>query len=354
MRKWAKDFNWKYFWIEAIFFITLYYLFPIITDVEYAYNEQHNASLFSEGIVERLVYGTSSLVHGIIFYLIVKRALVHKKIILFLIYTIVFLIGLHYYTKLVYIIVAHAGWLPLTMQESAGRWAQANVLTHFSIIFMMREFLCIATLGYFINWDKQNKELQALKEQQLYTELNYLKAQLHPHFFFNTINNIYSLALKQSIDTAPMVAKLGDMMRYILYETSGERVLLMKEVDFLKNYIDVERIRHQHNIINFDVQGIMEGNYIEPLLLLPFIENAFKHGLEHEIGQGFANIVLVLTHNELTLEVSNSKPGIPEKPAGIGLQNVLKRLNILYPNRYNLDVKDEADIYRASLTLQLS
>lgn len=354
MHKWIKGFNWRYFWIEVIFFITLYYLFPIITDIEYAYNEQHNASLFTEGITERLVYGTSSLPHGVVFYLIVKQALIHKNILLFCIYVILFLIGLHYYTKVVYICVAHSGWLPLAMQQSAARWANAKVLTHFSIIFMLREFLCIAALAYFINWDKQNKELQALKEQQLLTELNYLKAQLHPHFFFNTINNIYSLALKQSTDTAPMVAKLGEMMRYILYEASGQRVLLTKEVAFLNNYVDVERIRHQYNIIAFDVQGAKANRHIEPLLLLPFIENAFKHGLEQETGQGFVNIIIYVMDNELILEVSNSKPTVTEKPPGIGLQNVLKRLDILYRDQYKLDVKDEANIYHVSLTLQLS
>jgi LytS/YehU family sensor histidine kinase len=180
-----------------------------------------------------------------------------------------------------------------------------------------------------------------------------LKAQLHPHFFFNTINNIYALALKQSADTAPMVAKLAEMMRYILYEADQPVVLLEREIEFLNNYIGTEKIRHKRNDIRFDVQRIDRNIRIEPLLLLPFVENAFKHGLEQETGNGYVHIVICLVENELTVEVTNSKPAEGEirVTKGIGMQNLQKRLAILYPGKHQLLVHDEADKYQVTLTL---
>jgi LytS/YehU family sensor histidine kinase len=209
-------------------------------------------------------------------------------------------------------------------------------------------------LAFLVRSLSQDGDMKALKEQQLVSELNYLKAQLHPHFFFNTINNIYGLALKQSADTAPMVARLGEMMRYILYEADQKTVLLSREIAFLSNYIEAERIRHQDQIdIQFDVQGIRADFQIEPLLLLPFIENAFKHGLEEETKSGFVHIVICQTDQELTLQVSNSKPVLlRDKGApGLGIKNVQKRLAILYPEKHQLDVHEEADRYEVSLII---
>ena len=343
----------KYFWIEVVFFIVFYYLFPIFTDIEYAHNEQGDSSLFIDGISDWLVYGTTGLFSGLIFYLIVRHALVSKKLMLFILYTVLFLTGLHYYTKVVYLILANWSWLPQQMRQNAARWAQRDVI-HFSVVYMFREFLCISALAYFIYSSKKEAELRALKEQQLLSELNYLKAQLHPHFFFNTMNNIYSLALKQSTETAPVVARLADMMRYVLYEADHTRVLLKKETAFLNDYVEVERIRHQHNAIQFDVQGINNEQTIEPLLMLPFIENAFKHGLEEETGQGFVKIILCIMESELTLEVSNSKPSQSSPNTGIGLQNVFKRLELLYPQRHDLDIKEDSNTYNVTLTLKLA
>ena len=184
------------------------------------------------------------------------------------------------------------------------------------------------------------------------SELTYLKAQLQPHFFFNTLNNIYSLALIQSKDTAPLVAKLAEMMRYILYKSDEKLVSLKEEVAFLQNYVEVERIRYRSAIkINFETQGIDEESKISPLLLLPFIENAFKHGIEEEEKDGFVNIIICKTEDELTLEVSNSIAKTKENLGGIGLVNVKKRLEILYPNSHLLAIENDGIVYNVNLTL---
>lgn len=353
MHKWSADVEWKYLRIEILFFVIFFYVFPILTDVEYNYNEMHNVQLFTNNIDFNLLYGTTNLLSGLAFYAIVRRSFISKKTWMFALYTILFLIGMHFYMKGVYVAVANIEWLPEKLRSDALRWSKANVI-HFSVIYMFRQFLCIGALAYFIYSAKQDDQMRKLKEQQLLTELTYLKAQLHPHFFFNTMNNIYSLALKRSADTAPLVARLADMMRYILYEAEQVTVPLSNEIQFLTNYIDAEKIRHHgNNQINFDVQGIKPNVMIEPLLLLPFIENAFKHGLQEETGKGFVHIVIWQSGNELIVQVSNSKPTHPKKnQKGIGLQNAVKRLNLLYAGRHAMNIKDDTDAYQLNLSLQ--
>jgi two-component system LytT family sensor kinase len=347
--------QWKYFKIELLFFVIFFYLFPILTDIEYSFREQHNAALFIKDITYRLVYGTVEILAFAVLYKIVQHYLVKKRVLLFLLFTLIFLAGYHFYFKAIYYIVGHTQLFPVSMHNQALSLSNQKNRLNFSIIYIFIQFICISALAYFVRSTKQDEQMQQLKEQQLATELNYLKAQLHPHFFFNTMNNIYSLALKNSKHTAPLVAKLADMMRYILYEADQQKVPLTKEIQFLSNYIKVEQIRHPKNIqIEFDVQGTTENIDMEPLLLLPFIENAFKHGLQEETGEGFVNIVICKTEQELLLQVINSYPTAKhETEKGIGLQNAGKRLALLYPGKYQLSVKANEATYEVNLTLQI-
>lgn len=345
--------EWKYVRIELLFFLIYYVLFPIATAAEYRYFEQHNTQKFFNDALEMAIYSPVSLISGLVYYIIVRKALVTKKVWRFIGYTILYLIALVFYKKLMYWMMSYIEFLPDKVRSDAARWAKAKGL-HYSIIYMCRDFLSTGALAYFIYSAKQDDQLRKLKEQQLFTELTYLKSQLHPHFFFNTLNSIYSLALKQSADTAPLVARLAEMMRYILYEAEQPKVPLQKEIRFVTNYIDTEKIRqHPGNQISFDVQGVQPGTQIAPLLLLPFIENAFKHGLQNETGNGFVQIVICESENELMLQVNNSKPPlVTATPTGIGLQNAAKRLNLLYAGRYTLNIQEDAQTYQLNLSLQ--
>ncbi len=346
--------QWKYLRIEAAFFLVFFCLFPILSGFEYRFIELHMSNVLPTELISNLYYGIFDVFTALVYYKIVQRYLFDRRYLSFTFATISYLIIYHFYRSGLYYLTAHFGLLPDNLQKEALRWYNVHSRVRFSTAYMGMQFLCIIALAYFIRSLKQDEQMKTLREQQLVSELNYLKAQLNPHFFFNTINNIYALALKQSSDTAPMVAKLGDMMRYILYETEHKTVSLSKEIDFLNNYIVVERIRHKHNRIQFDVQGISNNVIIEPLLLLPFIENAFKHGLEEETTAGFVTIVICLNEDELMLEVVNSKPfNQMSTVKGIGLQNVIKRLKILYPDRYLLEVNDEHGRYQVLLSLQL-
>ncbi|MDT3403704.1 sensor histidine kinase [Mucilaginibacter terrae] len=346
----------KYLWFEIGFMLFLTIGVTIISDLEYNINEEKDFSKFIKGQGYRLVTEPFGVLSCSVYYWGFLKRYVFKRhvwgIILCSAGYVVFN-GLLIKYPMNWCII-HSPFIEAYYRKRAlVELNNASIPFSFNYQFIAAIFP-LTGLAFLIRSLMQEKQMKEMKEQQLLTELNYLKAQIHPHFFFNTINNIYSLALKQSADTAPMVAKLGEMMRYILYEADQKQVPISREITFLSNYIEVERIRHKNNIkIAFDVQGIQPGYQVAPLLLLPFIENAFKHGLEEETVTGYVDIIICQTEDELMLNVQNSKPaGKQASSAGIGLQNVLKRLDILYPNKYQLDIKDEIDHYQATLTLQ--
>ena len=342
----------KYFYAEIAFFVSYCWLFPILSDIEYNLYERHHAGLFVNDIGIRIFYGISQLPGYWVFYrLIVWRYLLQRQWLRFTGAYILFLAAFNFYLTGVYYFVGHARFFPESIASDARRYN--GQLMHFSIIYMSSQCLCITALAYFVWSARQDRALRQLQEQRYRAELKYLKTQIHPHFFFNTLNNIYALALKQSADTAPLIARLSAMMRYILYETEQPKVTLNSEIGFLNDYVAVERWRRSDQItITFEVQGVDERHLIEPLLLLPFVENAFKHGIEEETGEGFVSVIICMTERDLNVEISNSKPSIrKDLPAGIGLTNVIRRLELLYPGRYNLDIADSEKSYYLNLTL---
>ncbi|HEX9510326.1 MAG TPA: histidine kinase [Puia sp.] len=349
--------NWKYLIIEIIFFVFLIYITSFISDLEYGYYEKNNIWNFVSALEYRAVYGTSSFIlYAAYYWLFLKQYVFSRRVIPIVLSILLFIPLVHFYdTYAVNWLVSKMGFVSDKLRARALKDLSRAHL-YFAINYLLIGCVVpIVGFAFLIRSLNQDEQMKALKEQQLLSELTYLKAQLHPHFFFNTINNIYSLALKQSADTAPMVARLGEMMRYILYEADHKTVLLAREIEFLSNYIAVEKMRQPvNNTIQFDVQGITDDVHIEPLLLLPFVENAFKHGLEQETSSGFINIVVCLTENELILEVVNSKPAMANNPVkrGIGLQNVIKRLTILYNNKHRLEINDQANQHQVSLTLE--
>ncbi len=188
---------------------------------------------------------------------------------------------------------------------------------------------------------KNQHTLETVETEKLKLELNQLKSQLQPHFFFNTINNMYSLSVQNSPKTPQMINDLSEIMRYMLYDTRNEKVPLQQEVDFIKSYIRLENLRHsKDNIIDFTVQGNTTGIEIEPLLFLPLIENTFKHCLHKDLPDKWVKLILVVDESELIFQTSNPK-SIKELPldkqrSGIGLMNVKKRLELFYSGRHEL------------------
>ncbi len=344
--------------IEIVFFIIYFFIFNILTDIEYNLYERHTPALFIKDVPERLIYGLIWIIPFWLCYkVIIQGYLFRKKYMQFVLLFISFLVVTNFYLIICYWLISKLTFLPGQITNNAYNYFKSGVIIHFSVIYMLRELLVITSLAYFLRSSKQEKQMYELRQHQLQAELNYLKVQLEPHFFFNTLNNIYSLALQQSVLTAPLVAKHAEMMRYILNSSSSTRVKLQQEVDFLKNYVEVEKIRYYGKIdIRFETQGINKTALIEPLLLLPFVENSFKHGIREEIHEGYVQIIIYLVENALTFQISNSKaPIINYKTSkhGIGLENVSKRLAILYPEKHCLEVKDDELNYEIRLSLIL-
>ncbi|MBX7140720.1 MAG: histidine kinase [Chitinophagales bacterium] len=212
------------------------------------------------------------------------------------------------------------------------------------------------------NLSTQNRLLQ-LEKDNLILELEALKAQINPHFLFNTLNNIYSLSLRKSEKAPEMILKLSDMMRYVLYECSSETVPMEREIQFINNYIDLERIRHgDHVSIHFSMNSKPGESKIEPLLLIPIIENSFKHGIHAQMEKGFVDIQLNVEGSKLSLLAMNSITGTKpfadmfrgKKKNGIGLENVRKRLELLYPNNHRLTIDSGAHTWKVNLELNLT
>lgn len=224
-----------------------------------------------------------------------------------------------------------------------------------SLHFTFINLLAITGFAYFLNRSREEKTAQQLKEQHLQLELNYLKAQLHPHFFFNTLNNIYSLALYRSEKTAPIVEKLSQLMRYIIYEGQKDRVPLEVEIDFLKSFVALEKIRHEDSVsISFTVQGNTDEIFVPPLLFMPLLENSFKHGADDNKDLRIEAAMLV-ENNEIIFEISNSRTaGSAAGEPGIGLMNLRKRLALLYPKKHELVIRKGDRQFEANLILKLS
>ena len=228
---------------------------------------------------------------------------------------------------------------------------QAVATSIFIVIF-------VAMLRFAKDWFELEAKKKEVENEKLTAELNFLKAQINPHFLFNTLNNLYYLAYSQSPNTAEVVAKLSHMMRYMIYDTNHAHVLLSKEIEYMENYISLEQLRLNNQIpIDFTVQGSTADVMITPLIFITFLENAFKHGVSNNNPNAWLKVSLQLKGNECIYTVENSKGPASnlkkDSKSGIGLLNVQRRLELSYPGRYSLEMKDETDRYLIQLKLHL-
>ncbi|MBW6536098.1 MAG: histidine kinase [Mariniphaga sp.] len=189
-------------------------------------------------------------------------------------------------------------------------------------------------------------------------ELKLLKAQVHPHFLFNTLNNLYGLTLEKSNEAPKLVLQLSEILDYILYRCDEKLVSLDEELANLKNYIEIEKIRYSGKLkLTADFPKETGNLKIAPLILLPFLENAFKHGVSHFPGVAFVNLKISIVETNLFFKIENSKNPATNKEAehnkGVGLKNVRKRLDLIYPGKYMLNIDEKEELFSVNLTLQL-
>ncbi|OUS02859.1 hypothetical protein A9Q86_02080 [Flavobacteriales bacterium 33_180_T64] len=201
---------------------------------------------------------------------------------------------------------------------------------------------------------RENAEKEKLQREM---ELNYLKEQVNPHFLFNSLNSIYSLSRQQSPETPDLVMQLSELMRYQLESSKKDTVLLKEELEFIENYLLLEEKRLSNRCnVEFLIRGDLLNLRIAPMLLIPFIENAVKHGAQSTNEQSTIDISVAIKNSTLHLCVDNSKPSmvIVSKRKGLGLENVRRRLNLLYPNSHVLEIDDKENAYRINLSIDLT
>jgi len=244
----------------------------------------------------------------------------------------------------------------------AGHWYPQVVLdkfTHLFLFFPTLAFIVLSTI-YRLVTDKikQGKEQKEMIAEQLATKLKFLRSQINPHFIFNVLTNLVSLARKRSEQMEPALIMLSDLMRYMLYESDEKRVDLLTEAGYLKSYIELQKLRFGDDIlieVNIDLP-VNELQYnIEPMLLIPFVENAFKHGMDVE--EPFVAMRLSIENGWLKFDVTNkfntNANESTDTSPGIGLNNVQSRLALLYPKQHTLTIMSENSLFHIYLTLQL-
>lgn len=222
------------------------------------------------------------------------------------------------------------------------------------------QLLFVVTIGITYRFFADNlKEKEIVKEaenERLKSELSFLRSQISPHFMFNVLNSVVSLSRRKPEMVEPVVIKLSELMRYMIYETTDSKVPLEKEAVYLESYIDLQKIRFGNDIqINYDVANISSNCSIEPMLLIPFVENAFKHGVGM-VQNPSIDIHLSYASKKLLFTVKNkanpaSKLEKKDESSGIGLANVRRRLELLHPDNYVLSIQEEKDTYFISLEI---
>jgi len=215
----------------------------------------------------------------------------------------------------------------------------------------------VGMLRFATGWFELESKRKQMENDKLATELKFLKAQINPHFLFNTLNNLYYLAYSHSANTTEVIAKLSQMMRYMIYDSNYPKVPLSKEIEYMENYILLERLRLNNEIpIDFVVEGNAENIMVTPLIFITFLENAFKHGVSANTPGSWVKINFLIKQSELIYTVENSKlkNALSEKEkSGFGLQNLQRRLDLSYPNNYRLVTNDLPDRYFVQLNLNL-
>ena len=207
-----------------------------------------------------------------------------------------------------------------------------------------------------MQWLNSEKRKEELEIQKLNDELGLLKAQINPHFLFNSLNSVYSLARKNSPHTEVFILKLSDILRYVIYESSAQQVMLSHELTYISNYIELQKYRIDKGMpVLYECRGEPGNLVIEPMLLITFIENAFKHGVSYREGS-FIHITIDIHGIQLRINVQNTynlQPGsLPY--GGVGLQNARKRLQLSYPDKHELAITDENNIYHVQLKIELN
>jgi LytS/YehU family sensor histidine kinase len=237
--------------------------------------------------------------------------------------------------------------------------AKASFILHYATVVLGEMYVIGITTAIKLtnDWVDSTKKNQQLTRLNLETEIKYLRAQIEPHFFFNTLNNLYALTLEKSDKAPEVVLKLSELMQYVLYEAKDDVISLNKELKYIENYLELERLRYGNRLkYNIEITGNINDVYLPPLLLLPFIENCFKHGVSADDSSIVINMSFDTSGDKLIFIVDNPIPKVTDKRfrqknEGIGIANVRKRLELNYGKECSFKISTTEDKYSVYLSI---
>ena len=226
-----------------------------------------------------------------------------------------------------------------------------NIIPHFILVFAG------ASVKLMFDYGKLQQRMAETAKEKAEAELNFLKSQINPHFVFNSLNSVYFLINKENAEARGALHKFSEMLRYQLYEMNDSKIPIEKEILYLKDYVDLQQLRKDEKYtVQFNAAADVKGFLIEPLLLVPFVENAFKHISHHSDKVNFVKVDMFRVNGAFVFSISNSKDKQPstEKHGGIGMNNVKRRLELLYPGTHELKIDENENSFNVQLNLHLS
>ena len=310
-------------------------------------NPEHTAIII-------LLYGTLNITIFYIHYFVVNPLLIgsgnHWRAILYMLAVLAISIAVKYGIALYYedIILKYRDNENKEKMLTPVQYTVAALIT--GLFFML-----LSSAVYVISSNFRSREQRkSLENEKLNAELAFLKSQINPHFLFNSLNNIYSLAYQKSEKTPEAILKLSEIMRYMLYESNEETVMLSEEINYLQNYIELQRLRFKEKVyVDLQVDIDDSDHRIMPLLLISFLENAFKHGVSTDVSKPI-RITIKVQNNRLHLKAENAKSHVnKDQTKGIGLTNLKRRLQLGYPDRHTIEVVESENYYSGELFIYL-
>jgi two-component system, LytTR family, sensor kinase len=324
------------FWILAVFVQTL----PVLS--------WDNPAEVRDTLIEEIFLTIFCVLVFYCSYFFIARVLIKRKIFLFLLIYLLFiflftLLIMRFYPPVLFMFIN-------PMEEINYTFWFFSYISHF-FVFGLWGTMFRFTINWFIGKQREKE----LEKQNIFSELNLLRSQINPHFLFNTLNNINSFIFREPDKTSFGISKLSDIMKYMLYDANADKVKLSDEINYIRNYIDLQKLRiKETDYIRFEVDGDTDGLMIPPMLLIPFVENAFKHGKKNVQGPGIF-ISLTVTGRTLDFRVKNYLLGSPptfEKNGGFGLKNIKRRLELIYGYNYMLVCDEQDDMFVVSLNIE--
>ncbi len=277
------------------------------------------------------------------YYLIVPRFIYNKQRVVYSFLAILFfaIYGL-IYSSVYY------------LTDRIDNYSDAIMIYKSSLGHTILAALYAIVLGLSVDWFRKYQKTKELEKANLVTELALLRSQINPHFLFNTLNNINSFTTTDPEKTSFAIIKLSDIMRYMLYDASSDKVLLEKEIDYIENFISLQRLRYKENdFVKFTVEGITAGVIIPPMIFLPFIENAFKHGTV-SVKDSIVIDLSIVKHRILFNCKNRVKKSVgveSENKSGLGIKNIKRRLELLYPGKHELLITEPDDDFIVNLII---